>query len=123
MTDQILTAAPEAPPQEPEAETGTPTPVSVDDALAALHKAVGHHASDSMSRALADFATALLAERAEQTGPPQGIPEAWAGAVHFMMDLQRLLDRLDQDQARNANAVLEHLFARHAPQQPNGAFR
>ena len=119
-----FTEPPAAPPAEtPETEPGPAGPLTVDDALRALHKAVAHHASDSMSRAIGDLAASLMAERAEQTAPHQGIPAEWSAAVHFLSDLQSLLDRLDVDQARNANAVLQHLFARHAPQGSNGIFR
>ena len=118
---QTPAAAPQSAQDEPETETGTSTPLGVDDALSALHRAVGDHASDSMSRALGHLATALIAERAEQTGPPQGIPSAWAGACSFMVELQSMLDRLDQDQARNMAGVMQHLFSRQP--RPNGAYR
>ena len=123
MSEELPIAAPETAAQAHDAETDTSAPLGVDDALAALHRAVGDHASDSMSRALGHLAEAMIAERAEQTGPPQGIPEQWVGAAAFMAQLQQLLDRLDADRIRNANAVLQHMFARHAPPQGNGIFR
>ena len=74
-TTETPAAEPGSAPQEPEAEPGTiPAPPSVDDALTALHRAVGDHASDSLSRALGHLAAALIAERADHTGPPQGVP-------------------------------------------------
>ena len=65
----------------------------------------------------------MIAERDEENGQPQGIPEQWAGAVSFMMELQGLLDRLDHDQARNVAGVMAHLFDRRPSTGPNGAYR
>ena len=75
-----------------------------------------------LTRALAQLARAQANQPAEHTPPPE-IAAAWSGAVQFLTDLQALLDRLDADRTRNANAVLSHMFARHAPPQGNGVFR
>ena len=123
MSEETPIAAPESTTQAHDAETDTSTPPSVDDALAALHRAVGDHASDSMSRALGHLAEAMIAERDEENGPPQGVPEQWAGALAFLQDLQGLLDRLDHDQARNVAGVMQHLFSRRPSTGPNGAYR
>ena len=93
-------------------------PISPADAWARLLAAVARVPQDDVTRAISAVARASI--RAEQTGPSAISPE-WAGALAFLGDLQQLLNRLDQDQARNAAAVMGHLFARQPA--PNGAHR
>ena len=118
MSAETLTSAPQ---DEPEIETGTDTPLGMADAWQAVSDAAPRGPQTDLTRALAQLSRAQLREGSTQTAPP-AIAAEWAGAVQFLADLQALLNRLDEDQARNASAVLQHLFARQQP-APNGAYR
>ena len=122
---QTPDAAPQDAQDEPQPEPGTSNAIGVSDAWKAVIAAVERvEPQDDLSRAVGAAARATLrAEAARAAEPPNVIPAEWAQAVAFMRGLAAILDRMDADRNRNAAAVFEMLFARHAPPGPNGTFR